>query len=266
MKTWAATGERALNSTGTLGSVVEQFTDGEGDIWSDIVNAVLTILENTEGWSEIADVLNKLFAMFEPVTQAIIDLIISLPWDDIILFFRVAASALVIIAKIVEGITRTVSWLWDNIKTALHNLGDRLTNWGRNQWSYKSLDSYLGDIHKTLATAQERLNDIWNTEVNIDRSVAKDDLAALWKLYNSKLIDENTFYKGADVLQQNLPFEALVGNRPVIHIVNQIVDTSGNVIAEQERTFEENGIELNHPLANTFFSSSFGSRFAFSGR
>ena len=73
----------------------------------------------------------------------------------------------------------------------------------------------------------------------------------MWKLYNAKLIDESTFYKGADVLQKNLfPFEALPDNRPKIelHIKTEIVDTQGNVLDSTTETLEENGYEINYPI------------------
>lgn len=216
-ETWAATGERALGATGTLGSVVGQFTDGEGDTWSDIVNALLTIMENTEGWSDIAATLDQIFEMFEPVVDAIINLIVALPWDGIIKALKIVASAIVIITGIVRGIVEVIKWLWNNISAALHNIWEAITHplGGGSYASFESFDDLMNTIHKVAADTQKELGDIKDVNENIERNTRDDDvLKTLRELYETHVIDEDQFYKGARVIQKDMVFDPVPAGSP----------------------------------------------------
>ena len=217
LATWAATGDRALGATGTLGSVVGQFTDGEGDIWSDIVNALLTIMENTEGWSDIAATLDQIFEMFEPVVDAIINLIVALPWDEIIKALKVVATAIVIIVEVVRGIVEVFKWLWHNLKAVLNNIWEAITHpfGGASYASFESFDDLLATIHKVANDTQKELGDIKDVNENIERNTRDDDvLKTLRELYATRVIDEDQFYKGARVIQKDMVFDPVPAGSP----------------------------------------------------
>ena len=196
---WKAIGQRALGSTGTLGGVIQSF-QGDGDIWSKIVNALLTILENTESWGEIAQVLDQIFAMFEPVTEALIDLIVSLPWEDIIFMLKVIASAITIISGVVQGIQTVIKWLWDNIKTALRNVATDVYNLfhplnTRSRDQYRSFEDLGNQLAKIYDTTTVYLDRIWSANEKIERNTSKGDdyakqLALLRSLYEGGVLTD----------------------------------------------------------------------------
>ena len=214
---WAATGERALGATGTLGSVVSQFTDDEGDIWSDIVNALLTIMENTEGWADIAATLDQIFEMFEPVVDGFINLILSLPWEDIIYMLKVVATVLVTIMGIIRGIQEVFKWLWDNIKVALNNVKEAILHpiSGGDQRSFRSFDNLRQTIVDVAEDVKEEYERIWAVDEKIERNTRKDDvLKTLKELYAAGIINENQFYAGARVIQKDKVFDPVPAGSP----------------------------------------------------
>lgn len=265
---WKDIGNRALGSTGTLGSVIQQFTDGEGDIWSDIVNALLGILENTEGWSDIAATLNQIFEMFEPVVDALIDLILSLPWEDIIFMLKIIASAITTIMAAVTAVQTVIKWFWDNLKTALHNLGEiikhPLNANNRDKWDYRS----WADLAKTLADQEkaylDRLDRIWAVNEKIERNTNKNDLMkVLEDLHARGIINEQQYNEGARVIQKDMIFDP-VPIRDSQYIVPQssgstvisyggfTINISGSnpeeTIRLLFRELEKNGVYLNANL------------------
>ena len=211
MKAWAAVEKRVTGSMGTMGGIIETF-QGEGDIWTKLVNALLTILENTESWPKIAETLDSIFNMFEPVAEALLDLIMSLPWKDIIFMLKVVASAITIISGIVQGIQTVIKWLWENIKTALRNVATDVYNLfhpfnqrSRDQYtSFEELGNMLAKIYDDTTVYLER---IWNANEDIVRNTDKDDLKVLRDLYARKIINEDQFYAGARVLQSDMVFD-----------------------------------------------------------
>ena len=217
VQTWTDIGERALGATGTLGSVVGQFTDDEGDIWSDIVNALLTIMENTEGWADIAATLDQIFEMFEPVVDGFINLILSLPWEDIIYMLKVVATVLVTIMGIIRGIQEVFKWLWDNIKVALNNVKEAILHpiTGGDQRSFRSFDNLKQTIIDVAEDVKEEYERIWAVNEKIERNTRKDDvLKTLKKLYAAGVINEDQFYAGARVIQKNKVFDPVPAGSP----------------------------------------------------
>lgn len=196
---WKQIGDRALGSTGTLGGVIQSF-QGDGDFWSKIVNALLTILENTESWGEIAEMLDQIFAMFEPVTEALIDLIVSLPWEDIIFMLKVIASAITIISGVVQGIQTVIKWLWDNIKTALRNVATDVYNLfhplnTRSRDQYRSFEDLGNQLAKIYDTTTVYLDRIWSANEKIERNTSKGDdyakqLTLLRSLYEGGVLTD----------------------------------------------------------------------------
>jgi len=214
---WEQTANRALNSTGTLGSVVQQFTDGEGDIWSDIVNALLTIMENTEGWADIAATLDQIFEMFEPVVDGLINLILSLPWEDIIYMLKVIATVIVTIMGIIRGIQEVFKWLWDNIKVALNNVKEAILHpiTGGDQRSFRSFDNLKQTIIDVAEDVKEEYERIWAVNEKIERNTRKDDvLKTLKELYAAGVINEDQFYAGARVIQKDKVFDPVPAGSP----------------------------------------------------
>lgn len=200
---WKAIGQRALGATGTLGGVIQSF-QGDGDIWSKIVNALMTILENTESWGEIAEVLDQIFAMFEPVTEALVDFLTSMPWDIIIFCLKVIASVIVTISKTVEMINAAFNWLWYNIKEAFRSLGEviahpiKAANGDLDVWNWKSFEEFASEEMEIYDKMVEYLGDIWDTSYKIERNTAKGDdyakqLALLKSLYDNGVLNASEY-------------------------------------------------------------------------
>lgn len=201
---WQNLGNRALNSTGTLGGVINSFK-GDGDIWTKILNAVLTILENTEGWERVAALLDQVFAAFEPVVDALVDLLVSLPWNIIIFCVKVIASVIVVIAKFFEQLFNVFDWLWTNIKAAFHNLGEIIrhpVNKGaRDTWSGMSWGELQTKMEATAEKEVEILTKIWGTAWSIDKKMENKDLAVLEDLWKRGILSTQQYYREAGSLQ-----------------------------------------------------------------
>lgn len=202
---WKAVGNRALGSAGTLGGVIQSF-QGEGDIWSKIVNAILAILENTESWPEIAATLDSIFEMFEPVTESLLDLIMTLPWKDIIFMLKVIASAITMISAVIQGINVLVNWLWDNIKIAIKNVATDVYNLfhpnrKRERDQYIAFEVMTDQLAEIASNTQDYLDRIWSANEDIVRNTAKGDdyakqLALLHDLYSGGALNLSE-YSGA---------------------------------------------------------------------
>ena len=214
---WKALGNRALGSTGTMGQVIQSFR-GEGDIWTKILNALLTILENTEGWERVAALLDQVFKAFEPVIDAIVDVIAALPWDIIIFCVKIIASAIVVILKTVEYIVNMFVWLWDNLKAAIHNIIEFIKHPAnarkRDTWEYRSWENLQQTLDETAQKEYEILERIWNTSNEIAENTSKDDLSLLRDLYARNIINEDQFYAGARVVQKNMVFDPVAATSP----------------------------------------------------
>ena len=215
-----------------------------------VVGILAEILTQTEAFSKLTNLVSDIFVpIFDAVMKPLIPMINvvktifdSLPWEALFEVFKVIASVIVAISFPIKIICAVIK----NIYTAVHNILERILHpiTGGDQWSYESLKDILDDT-------EENLEKIADLTFKIERNTEKGDLSALWKLYNAKLIDESTFYEGADVLQKDIyPFEALADNRPKIevNIKTEIVDTQGNVLDSTKETFEENGYEINYPI------------------
>lgn len=214
---WKALGDRALGSTGTMGQVIQSFR-GEGDIWTKILNALLTILENTEGWERVAALLDQVFKAFEPVIDAIVDVIAALPWDIIIFCVKIIASAIVVILKAVEYIVNMFVWLWDNLKAAIHNIIEFIKHPAnarkRDTWEYRSWENLQQTLDDTAQKEYEILERIWATSNEIAENTSKDDLSLLRDLYARNIINEDQFYAGARVVQKNMVFDPVAATSP----------------------------------------------------
>ena len=244
------TGKKALEGKkfSVFGEPYEFTEAGAG-----IIGILSQLLTQTEVFGELTNIVSNtivpiLDAVMKPlipminVVKTIFDL---LPWDILFEIFKMVAEVVVAISFPIRIMAAVVK----NIYTAVHNILQRIIHpiTGGDQWKYESLRDILDDTNEKL----DKLNGL---AFKIERNTEKNDLSALWDLYNSLLIDEQTFYKGADVLQKNIPFEALVENRPIItvRIQNTIVDESGNILASEERTLEENGYEINRPITHSW--------------
>ena len=224
-----------------------------GPIGGGIVGILTELLTQTEAFSELTNLVSDtivpiLDAVMKPlipminVVKTIFDL---LPWETLFEIFKMVAEVVVAISFPIKIIAAVIK----NIYTAVHNILQRILHpiTGGDQRPYESLEKILDDTN-------EKLEKISGLTFKIERNTEKSDLSALWDLYTHELIDEDTLYKGADVLQKNIPFEALVENRPIItvRIQNTIVDESGNILTSEERTLEENGYEINRPITHSW--------------
>ena len=203
---WKALGNRALGSTGTMGGVIQALASDEGDTWTKILNAILTILENTEGWEKVSEMLDQVFAAFMPVVEAIIDLLESLPWDIIIFCVKVIASVIVIIAKFFEQIFNVFDWLWTNIKAGIHNIVEAikhpLNKNARDTWDGMSWKELQDTMEATAEKEADLLIKIWGCAWSIDSKMNENkDLKVLEDLWNRNIIDTQTYYKEAGSIQ-----------------------------------------------------------------
>ena len=194
---WKSTGQRAAGSTGIAGQIYSAF-QGDGDIWSKIINAVLAILENTESWPKIAEMLNQIFDMFEPVVDQMLDLLVSAsPAFEIIIFcLKVIATAVSFVQTIINQIQIIVKGIWENIKTFFSNFGKIMTGRYKGGWY-----DFGGELNRVTEEGVEYLKRIWNSTSTIEKNTSSTDLKLLEDLWKRGIIDSQTYYKEAGSIQ-----------------------------------------------------------------
>ena len=253
---WKETGNRAINATGIAGQIYQAF-QGDGDIWSKIINAVLAILENTESWPKIAEMLNQIFDMFEPVVDQMLDLLVSAsPAFEIIIFcLKVIASAIVFIQTIINQIQTIIKGVWENIKIFFSNFGKVMTGRYNGGWF-----DFNGELNRVTEEGVEYLKRIWDSTSTIEKEVGDDNLKVLRDLYARNIINEDQFNAGARVLQSHMNFDPVAATSPNYITASQgssssvsyggvTIQFNGSNTEEMKRWitdfFSENGMSYN---------------------
>jgi len=155
--------------------------------------------------------------MFEPVVDGLINLILSLPWEDIIYMLKVIATVIVTIMGIIRGIQEVFKWLWDNIKVALNNVKEAILHpiTGGDQKSFRSFDNLKQTIIDVAEDVKEEYERIWAVNEKIERNTRNDDvLKTLKELYAAGVINEDQFYAGARVMQKDKVFDPVPAGSP----------------------------------------------------
>ena len=258
LQAWQATGNRALGATGTVGGIIQAF-QGEGDIWSKIINAILTILENTESWPKIAEMLNQIFDMFEPLVEQMLDLLVSAsPAFEIIIFcLKVIASAISFVQMIINQIQTIVKGIWENIKTFFSNFGKIMTGRYKGGWF-----DMQAELNKVTEDGIETLKKIWQSTSTIEKKMDNKDLKLLEDLWNRGVITTSQYYKETGAIQGTYVPSPVRAEYPIgsnaepgynsVSYGGVTIVVNGNDPAEIERVlmrfFQRQGIAYNEPL------------------
>ncbi len=203
---WQALGQNALGSLGTVGSSINTFISGEGDIWTRLLAVCLDIFQQSEYFAEIVAIINQLIEPILPLVEAIFYTISSLNYvfEPIIFALKVISSLVAEVLFVVNMIIDVFEWLWDNLKIALKNVAVDIYNlfhWfnQKDRESYKSLTDYWGE---TIAQTNEVLEKIWNKIPNED-----SDLSTLENLLKSGIINLDQYNAGLRVQQKDMIFD-----------------------------------------------------------
>ena len=118
---------------------------------------------------------------------------------------KVIASVIVVIAKFFEQLFNVFDWLWTNIKTAFHNLGEiirhPMNKGARDTWSGMSWDELQTKMEATAEKEVEILTKIWGTAWSIDKKMENKDLAVLEDLWKRGILSTQQYYREAGSLQ-----------------------------------------------------------------
>ena len=176
---WAkGIGGSIANSTG--GQIVQAGIEGGsvGGPWGAILGVLMAILSKTESFEEILSMVEPVIQMFDtllkplvPAIQAITDTLNTL----VLAMIRPLLPIIKLVAEVIVLIStpiKMIHGLIDNIYIAVHNIVDKLTNWGRDQWGYNSIKDIANESVEQLKTIRE-------VNFDIKKNTDKDDSALL---------------------------------------------------------------------------------------
>lgn len=203
---WQNLGQQALGSMGTVGSAISTFSDGEGDIYTDILTVLLDIFQQAEAWNEVVEIVNQVIQPLLPLVDMIAYTLTSLkPVFEIVTFvIKVISSILAVTLGAVNKVIDIVEWLWDNMKIAFKNVAIDIYN--LFHWKNKkdreegtALQDYWAE---TDAKTNEILENIWHgvTDDNGDFKTLEDLLAR-------DIINLDQYNAGLRVKQKDMVFD-----------------------------------------------------------
>ena len=213
---YSALKDNALGSMGTVGSAISTFTDGEGDIWSDILNVLLDIFQQSEYWDEVVEMFDNLIAPLLPLVNMIAYTLENL--EPVFSFIaKLIGGISLVLASILGAVNYVIDffkWGWDWLKTAFHNIGEVIAHplnaSKRNTEPLPKLADYTRQTTEELnKTYDEILSSLEGIEMNtrkVDTSAYEEMAAAgmitaseydalMAKAYGSKY-DRLTSYNG----------------------------------------------------------------------
>lgn len=204
---WQNLGQSALNSVGPVGSAINTMVNGEGDIWTRLLEVVLDIFQQSEHWSEVVDVLNQIIEPILPLVEMIAYTLSSLQpvWDVIAFVLKVISSLAAATSMAVNKIIDIFQKLWDDIKIGFKNIGTTVYN--MFHWKDKrDLEEYK-PIQEYWKETDDKYNDvlykIWHgvEDLNDANISMLDDLLA------RKIIDLDQYNAGLRVAQKDMVFD-----------------------------------------------------------
>ena len=197
LNAWQALGRKALGSMGTTGGVIATLTDENGgDIWTRILSALLDIMQKSEYWEDVVEILDMVVEPILPVVN-----MIAYTLKNLEPVFRLMAKFIGGVAMVVNGILAGVNyvidffqWLIAWIPPAFHNLGEVIAH------PFNASRRDLEELPKLNDYFQETSDQYWKTfgEIKdslegIERNTADGDdyakqLALLKNLYDNGVL------------------------------------------------------------------------------
>lgn len=202
---WQNLGQSALNSVGPVGSAINTMVNGDGDIWTRLLEVVLDIFQQSEHWSEVVDALNQIIQPILPLVEMIAYTLQSLApvWEAISFVLKIVST---VIAQILGGINMVIDviqWVWDNLKIAFKNLSTDIYNWfhwnnKKEREDYKNILDYW---EETADATNDVLYKIWHG-VTDDSSINY-----LEELLKRDIITVDQYNAGLRVAQKDMVFD-----------------------------------------------------------
>ena len=202
---WQNLGQSALNSVGPVGSAINTMINGDGDIWTRLLEVVLDIFQQSEHWSEVVDVLNQIIEPILPLVEMIAYTLSSLQplWDVIAFVLKVISSIVAATSMAVNKIIDIFQKFWDDIKIGFNNIGTTVYNmfhWKdkRDLEEYKPIQEYWKETDDKY---EDVLYKIWHG-VTDDSSINY-----LEELLKRDIITVDQYNAGLRVGQKNMVFD-----------------------------------------------------------
>ena len=198
LNAWQALGRKALGSMGTVGGVVQTLTDENGgDIWTRILSAVLDILQKSEYWEDVVEILNMVIEPILPLVN-----MIAYTLKNLEPVFRaigaIVGSIGVVVATILAGVNYVIDffkWGFAWLSTAFHNLGEVIAHpLNANRRNTQALPKLADYTRKTTEEYTKTITEISDAVYGIKRNTDEkgDDyagqLALLKGLYDAGLL------------------------------------------------------------------------------
>lgn len=186
---WDTLKSNAISSMGTVGSAITTFTDGKGDIWSDILTVLLDIAKQSEYFEDVVNIINMVIQPILPLVG-----IVAYTLKNLEPVFISIASIIGTVSMVVASIFGAVNyiidffqWGWDWLKTAFHNLGEIIIHpINKSARDIEKLPSLYDYTKETTENLGKTYDEILHSLDNIDKNTAQDNSKML-EAYNNML-------------------------------------------------------------------------------
>lgn len=196
---WSDLQSKATSSMGTVGSAINTFSDGKGDVWSDILNVLLDIMQQSEYWDDLVEIINQVIEPILPIVEAISYTLVQL--DPV---FRAISAVLgsisVVIVSVLGAINYVIDffeWGWDWLKTAFHNLGEVIAHpLNKSARDIEELPNLADYTAETTENMKKYYNEIADAVYGIKKNTDKDNknlLEAYEKMFANQMITASEF-------------------------------------------------------------------------
>lgn len=196
---WATLRSNAMSSIGTVGSAINTFTDGKGDIWSDILTVLLEIFQKSKYWEDVVKIINSIIEPLLPLVN-----MIAYTLKNLEPVFSAIAHIIGVISLVVASILGAVNyvidffqWGWDWLKTAFHNLGEVIAHpLNQSARDIKALPKLADYTKETTENLNKTYEEILGSLENIDNNTKEDNsklLEAYTKMRDNQMITASEY-------------------------------------------------------------------------
>lgn len=179
---WASLRSNAMSSIGTVGSAINTFTDGKGDIWSDILTVLLEIFQKSKYWEDVVNIINRIIEPLLPLVNMIAYTLKNLEPVFNLIAHIIGAISLVV-ASILGAVNYVIDffeWAWDWLKTAFHNLGEVIAHpLNKQARDIEALPKLSDYTKQTTEELNKTYDEILGSLEHIESNTAKDNSALL---------------------------------------------------------------------------------------
>lgn len=179
---WSTLRSNAMSSIGTVGSAINTFTDGKGDIWSDILTVLLEIFQKSKYWEDVVNIINRIIEPLLPLVNMIAYTLKNLEPVFNLIAHIIGAISLVV-ASILGAVNYVIDffeWAWDWLKTAFHNLGEVIAHpLNKQARDIEALPKLSDYTKQTTEELNKTYDEILGSLEHIESNTAKDNSALL---------------------------------------------------------------------------------------